>query len=83
VGAIDDATGDVPYAVFRDQEDAQGYLLLPREVVLRRGVPLALYSDRHKIFRSGTKEPLTLEEQLAGKPLTTQVRRVRDELDIT
>src|SRR5450759_727558 len=83
VGAIDDATDDVPYALFRQQEDAQGYLLLLREVVRRHGVPLALYSDRHKIFQSGVKEPATLEEQLAGKLFPTQVRRVLDELGIT
>jgi len=83
VGGIDDATGDVPHAVFRQQEDAQGYLLVLREVVRKRGVPLALYSDRHKIFQSGAKEPETLDEQLAGKPLPTQVRRVLDELGIT
>jgi hypothetical protein len=83
VGAIDDATGDVPYAVFRTQEDAQGYLLLLREVVRRRGIPLALYSDRHKIFQSEAKAPLTLDEELSGKPLPTQVRRVLEELDIT
>ena len=83
VGAIDDATGDVPFAVFREQEDAQGYLLLVREVVRKRGVPLALYSDRHRIFQSEAKEPLTLEGELAGKPLPTQVRRVLDELDVT
>src|ERR1700730_10324347 len=82
VGAIDDATGDVPYAIFREQEDAQGYLLALREVVRKRGVPLALYSDRHKIFQSQSKEPLTLAEELAGKPLPTQVRRVLDELNI-
>src|SRR5712692_1731838 len=82
VGAIDDATGDVPYAIFREQEDAQGYLLLLREVVRRRGVPLALYSDRHTIFQSQAKKPLTLDEELAGKPLPTQVRRVLDALDI-
>ena len=83
IGAIDDATGDVPYALFREQEDSQGYLLLLREVVRKRGVPLALYSDRHMIFQSGAKEPLTLEEELAGKPLPTQVGRVLDELGIT
>jgi len=82
IGAIDDATGDVPCALFREQEDSQGYLLLLREVVRKRGVPLALYSDRHKIFQAEAKEPLTLEEELAGKPLPTQVRRVLDELDI-
>jgi len=83
VGAIDDATGDVPFAIFREQEDAQGYLLLLREVVRRRGVPLALYSDRHTIFQSRSDEPLSLEEQLAGGRLPTQVGRVLDELAIT
>jgi hypothetical protein len=57
--------------------------LLLREVVRKRGVPLALYSDRHKIFQSQAKDPLTLEEELAGQPLPTQVRRVLDELDVT
>ncbi|GAI47552.1 unnamed protein product, partial [marine sediment metagenome] len=28
VGAVDDATGKTPYALFREQEDAQGYFLL-------------------------------------------------------
>lgn len=83
IGAIDDATGEVPFALFREHEDAQGYLLLLREVARKRGVPLALYSDRHTIFQSGTKEPLSIEEELAGKPLPTQVRRALDELGIS
>src|SRR6202165_1674234 len=82
VGAIDDATGDVPHALFRKQEDAQGYLLLPREVVRRRGVPLPLYSDRHTIFQSRSDEPLSLEEQLAGGRLPTQVGRILKELQL-
>ena len=28
IGAIDDATGKIPHALFREQEDAQGYFLL-------------------------------------------------------
>ena len=35
VGAIDDATGTVPAALFRRQEDAQGYMLM-----LRKGVAI-------------------------------------------
>lgn len=50
VGAIDDATGKVPYALFREQEDAQGYFLLLRQIVREHGVPLALYHDSHSIF---------------------------------
>ena len=46
VGGIDDATGLVPWASFREHEDAQGYFQLLREVVRRRGIPMAVYSDQ-------------------------------------
>ena len=32
---------------FQEQEDRHGYFLLLREIVLSRGIPLALYHDRH------------------------------------
>jgi len=82
VGAIDDATGTVPWAVFRDQEDAHGYLLLLREVVCAKGIPLALYVDRHGIFKKSRRQPLSVEEELAGGRLPTQVGRVLEELAI-
>jgi hypothetical protein len=37
VGAIDDATGEVLWARFREQEDAQSYFEVMDEVVWRRG----------------------------------------------
>ena len=49
--AIDDATSTVPYALFRQEEDTHGYFLLMQELVRRCGVPLALYSDRHAVFK--------------------------------
>ena len=82
VGAIDDATGTVPYALFREQEDAQGYLLLLREIIQSQGVPLAIYSDRHSIFQINPKQPESLEEQLAGERQPTQVGRALQELGI-
>jgi transposase len=82
IGAIDDATGNVPAAVFREQEDAAGYLELLRRIVLGRGIPLALYVDRHGIFLKSTREPLTAEEQLAGGRLPTQVGRALQDLAI-
>jgi len=82
VAAIDDATGTVPYALFREQEDAQGYLLLLREIVRTKGIPLALYSDRHGIFQRSPKEPETLEEQLGGERQPTQFGRALRELGI-
>ena len=57
VGAVDDATGKVSFALFREQEDAHGYLLMLREIIDHHGVPLALYSDRHGIFHRSTNEP--------------------------
>jgi hypothetical protein len=82
VGAIDDATGTVPYALFREQEDAQGYLLLLQEIIGRKGIPLALYSDRHGIFQVNAKQPESLDEQLAGERQPTQVGRALKELGI-
>lgn len=82
VGAIDDATGEVPYALFRDEEDAQGYILLLRQIVAEHGIPQALYHDRHGIFERSSKEPETVEEQLEGKRRPTQFGRVMEELGI-
>ncbi len=82
VAAIDDATGHVPYARFREQEDAQGYFLLLREVIRSQGIPMALYSDRHGIFQRSPREPESLEEQLAGERSPTQFGRALRELGI-
>lgn len=82
LGAIDDATGEVPYALFREQEDAQGYFLLLEGVVLRCGVPLALYSDRHSVFLHSHKETMSLEEELKGEREPTQFGRLLKELEI-
>ena len=82
VGAIDDATGTVPYALFREQEDAQGYFLLLQGIIGSKGIPLALYSDRHSIFQVNPKQQESLEEQLAGERQPTQVGRALNELGI-
>jgi len=83
VAAIDDATGTVPYGLFREQEDAHGYFLLLRHIVLTKGCPVALYRDRHGIFEPLSKQPLSLEEQLAGRREPTQFGRLLEELEIT
>lgn len=82
VGAIDDATDKVPYALFRDEEDTQGYTLLLRHIVEKHGIPEALYHDGHGIFERSRKEPETLEEQLAGRRKLTQFGRMMEELSI-
>ena len=49
--AIDDATGTVPYALFRQQEDTSGYFELLKVIISRCGIPLGVYTDRDSIFR--------------------------------
>jgi len=80
--AIDDATGTVLGAVFREREDAAGYLLLLRQVAATHGLPIAVYTDHHGIFHRSKQTPLTLQEQLRGGPDPTQVGRALAELSI-
>jgi transposase len=65
LAAIDDATGRVVAATFRDEEDTAGYLELLREVVAANGIPAAIYRDRHGAF-----EPTN-----PGRRMTAEERR--------
>jgi transposase len=82
VAAIDDATSEVPAALFRVAEDAHGYFLLLRHLVATVGRPLALYHDRHGIFRPNPKQAPSVAEQLAGRAEPTQFGRLLSELGV-
>ena len=82
VGAIDDATGKVVGAVFREYEDSQGYFLMMRQVIRKYGIPETLYRDRHGIFERDPKEEETLLEQFEGKREPTQFGRLLEELGV-
>jgi hypothetical protein len=73
VGGIDDATGSVTGAVFREQEDTAGYLEVLVQTARRHGLPVGLYSDRAGIFWKGRTTVPALAEQFAGKGSTTQL----------
>ena len=73
--AVDDATGSVAHALFRAAEDARGYFMLMEEVVRLSGIPLALYSDRHAVFRASA-------QQRAGGEASTQFARAMAELGV-
>lgn len=85
LAAIDDATGKLLAAVFREQEDRVGYFQLTHQVLARYGRPLAFYHDRHEIFPKpqALKETDSLEEQLAGRVAPSQFGRLLEELEIT
>jgi transposase len=83
ISSVDDATGKVPFALFRLQEDAQGYFRLLRQIVQKMGLPLAVYHDRHGIFERRPREQQeSLQEQLLDQEPTTQVGRLLKELGI-
>jgi transposase len=53
---IDDATGRLTSLLFAPAETTRAYQTALRAHILAHGVPLALYSDRHGIFRINAKE---------------------------
>ncbi|HET8844773.1 MAG TPA: ISNCY family transposase [Ktedonobacteraceae bacterium] len=86
VAGIDDATGKVVGAIFREHEDQQGYLLILRQVVERYGCPQAVYHDRQTMFpaaRHDATQTESVQEQLAGTRTSTQLGRVFEQLAIT
>ena len=50
--AVDDATGIVVNALFCEQENTRDYFLLMRGLIQRHGIPIALYTDRHSVFKN-------------------------------
>jgi transposase len=81
MAVIDDATGALLCGVFALQEDAQSYLICLKQMLLDKGIPLAIYMDRHGIFRRND-DHWTVEEQLAGEQTPTQVGQALKALGI-
>lgn len=77
---IDDATNEIVGAVFREQEDATGYMLVLRDICLKQGIPLSIYADCHTIFQSPAKP--TIEQTLKGEKPLTQFGRALKQLDV-
>ena len=72
--AVDDATGQVVSAMFCEYENTRDYFALMRELIEGYGVPIALYTDRHSVFKHVPG---------AGVPSApTQFSRAMDDLGI-
>ena len=81
--AIDDASGSVPYALFSERENSHGYFRLLEGIIQRRGVPLAVYTDRHAVFQSTDSAPKRGERQVVVEQQRTQVGRALLELGVS
>lgn len=80
LGAIDDATSSVAALRFHPTEDSAGYFLLLGDLIRSKGLPVALYADKHGVFRPSAGE--TIQEQLTGRRDPSQFGRAVDELGI-
>ncbi len=56
ISFIDDATSETVVARFMPYETTSGYMELMKEYIDQRGLPRALYSDKHSIFRQNQNE---------------------------
>jgi len=81
--AVDDATGTVPYALFWDREDTEGYFRLMTGAIKQRGIPLALYSDRHSVFCHPRPSGDSQDSSIADNRKPTQFGRAMRELGVT
>lgn len=80
--AVDDATGTVPVALFREQEDSHGYLCPLWAIIERKGIPLALYGDRHGVFRHAHCSRKIEGQESRSERKTTQFGRAMEELGV-
>ena len=71
---IDDATGRLTQLRFMPTETTLGYMQVLHDHILAHGVPAALYSDKHSIFRINAKD--------ADPEAETQFSRAARELGI-
>ncbi len=81
LGAIDDATGKVTGALFREHEDAAGYFGLLSDTITANGLPEAIYRDRHSAF-APTRQRRPSGEDAFADPSLSQVGRALVELGI-
>lgn len=72
---IDDATGKIMAAFFAPSEDMWGYFELLTLYLIKHGRPVALYSDKHAVFKVNKSDGIRGEGN-------TQFGRAMQELDI-
>jgi hypothetical protein len=72
-----------PFALFQAQEDTEGYFRLIQGIFQRKGISLALYSNRYLVFRYHDKKADTQEESPNKKRKPTQFGRAMRELGVT
>jgi len=80
IGAIDDATGNVPYAQFAYEDSVEENMATSKKIIQIKGIPLSVYVDRDSKFI--TTRHQSIHVNLKGNYKETQMGRAWDELGI-
>jgi len=80
IAGIDDATKDVPYALFALQDSVEENMATFKEIVKKKGIPLSLYVDKDSKFI--TTRHGGLHVNIKRNQEKTQMQRAWEELGI-
>jgi len=80
IAAIDDATGEVPYALFVDSDSTTNNMQVIKTLILKKGLPAAFYVDKASHFK--TTRHSSYRVKLTGIYEPTQIKRALNELGI-
>jgi transposase InsO family protein len=80
IATIDDATGEVPYALFVDSDSTENNMSVIKKPVEKKGIPAALYTDWASHFK--TKRHYSHRVNLKYDYAPTQIQRALNELGV-
>jgi transposase len=80
IATIDDATGEVPYALFVDSDSTENNMRVIKKLVEKKGIPTALYTDGASHFL--TQRHYSYRVNLKYDYAPTQIQRALNELGV-
>lgn len=78
IATIDDATGEVPYALFVDSDSTENNMRVIKKLIEKKGLPVALYTDGASHFK--TQRHYSWRVNLKYDYGPTQIERALNEL---
>ncbi len=80
IATIDDATGEVPYALFADSDSTENNMGVIKKLIELKGIPVALYTDGASHFM--TQRHYSYRVNLKYDYAPTQIQRALNELGV-
>lgn len=80
IATIDDATGEVPYALIVETDSTENNMMVIKEMIQTKGIPTALYTDGASHFK--TQRHYSYRVNLKYDYAPTQIGRALNELGV-